>query len=191
MKKLLSILVLGSVLFMSSVAETHAQANIPDYKGYLGALDTLTNAADTTTYEVSITGTKSNITFVVAADKLSGTVAGTYALYGSADGTEWVTAAIASGSITNVTTNQNFVIALTTNSYSKYKLQITNTNGSSAFSQRSYVLWRQSLNGFLMIALCSGMLIPIFRNRFNRTKIGRWFMRKFNRTDTGPFHLST
>lgn len=163
MKELFSITLLSALLLLTMTVQSNAQANIPDYKGYLGALDTVSGALDTTAYVIPITGTKANITFVIVAQKLSGTVAGTYNLYGSADGTTYVTAAVASGAITNVSTSQVLSIALTTNSYSKYKLILQNTNASSAFSQRSYVLYRQSLEGWLGIALCTALFVPMLK----------------------------
>lgn len=139
MKKYLFFLFIGLSFLISNT--TNAQVSVQrSYAGWLGALDTLTNA-DTTTYTVGIAGSKSNITFQTNVLKISGTVAGTIKVYGSADGgTNYVTTALTSVTITDGSVN--YSIPYTVNSYDHYKVQII-TSGTQACSQRTRLLYRE------------------------------------------------
>jgi len=132
MKKLIGII--GVLLMLAFIPQ---QSNAQS--GYLGALDTLTNA-DTTTYTVTVTGTRSIISFGTNVTRISGTVAGTIKLYGSVDGTNYTTHAVDSLALSN--SSVNFLpLKLTSNPYQKYKLTII-TSGTQACSQRTYLIQR-------------------------------------------------
>lgn len=124
------------MLFLGLGMSVNAQQS---YEGYMSAKDTLTNA-QTVTKEVVIAGPKSNITFQVNVIKLTGTVAGTIKVFGSTDGTTYGTTAVTTTNLTDATAN--YLIAYTTNSYKKYKVEIA-TTGTSTASERTYLLYRQ------------------------------------------------
>lgn len=135
MKKLIGII---GVLLMLAMIPQQGQAQ--NYGAYLGALDTLTNA-DTTTYTVTVSGSKSIISFGTNVTRISGTVAGTVKLYGSVDGTNYTTYAVDSLALSN--SSVNFLpLKLTSNPYQKYKLTII-TSGTQVCSQRTYLIYRQ------------------------------------------------
>lgn len=121
---------------------THAQPSTTesngDYAGYLGVKDTLTNA-DTTTYEVSVTGKKHSIAFQCNVIKLTGTVAGKFDVYGSVDGVTYETAVITS--VTKTDATANYVIKLDYNAYAKYKI-LSISSGTNTHSQRVFGRWR-------------------------------------------------
>jgi len=139
MKKLLMIGMLFGVFFIASPGSSNAQTG--DYEGYLGALDTLTNA-DTTTYEVTITGPKHVISFQCNVLKISGTVAGKFDIYGSVDGVNYETA-LAAASVTKTDASANYVISFTSNKYKKYKI-LSISSGTNSHSQRVYLLYRRA-----------------------------------------------
>lgn len=112
-----------------------------DYEGYLGVKDTLTNA-DTTTYEVTITGPKHVISFQCDVTKLTGTVAGKFDIYGSVDGVTYETA-LAATSVTKTDASANYVISFTTNKYKKYKI-LSISSGTNTHAQRVYMLYRRT-----------------------------------------------
>jgi hypothetical protein len=129
MKKLLGLIAVLSMFAVFTPQTSQAQS----HDSYLGALDTLTNA-DTTTYEVTITGNKHCISFQTNVTKISGTVAGTINVYGSVDGTNYITTAIATAiTITDASQVRSFTFS--NNAYKKYKLQII-TSGTQSCSQR-------------------------------------------------------
>ncbi len=118
--------------------QSFAQTN-GDYAGYIKVKDTLTNAqsySDT----VTITGPKHNITFQVNVIKISGTVAGSINVYGSADGVTYGTTALTTTALTDATAN--YLISYTTNAYKKYRI-VRATTGTSAASERVYLLYRK------------------------------------------------
>ena len=130
MKKL--VLIIG-VLFMTFASHSQSKFN-----NYLGVKDTLIDA-DTTTYEVLITGSKSNISFQCNVIKISGTVAGKVDIYGSVDGVTYETAVI--GTATKTDASANYVIAFTTNKYQKYKV-LSIGSGTNHHSQRIYLMYQ-------------------------------------------------
>lgn len=140
MKKLI---LLGAVAFVIAAATPEkavAQTGTGDYAGYLAALDTMNNA-DTATYEVTVTGKKHCVSFEIDITKISGTLGGTLNIYGSVNGTGYLTTPIASEvTITNASQNRGFVF--TSNAYVKYKLVLI-TSGTQSSSHRPYVLYRK------------------------------------------------
>ena len=138
MKKLLGFI---AIVLMLGVLPTTTQAQVQgNYAGYLGALDTLTNA-DANTYTTSaVIGNKHCITFQTKVLKISGTVAGTIKLYGSADGVDYGSAAL--DSLTLADASKVYQISRTYNGYSKYKWVVA-TTGTSSASERSYMLIRE------------------------------------------------
>lgn len=84
MKKIISILLLGLAIMIAAPAESTAQQAA---KGYMGALDTLTDAESVTQTLTPTSGYKGHIQFVVNITKISGTVAGTIKYYGTINGT--------------------------------------------------------------------------------------------------------
>lgn len=124
------------MLFVGLGMTANAQQS---YEGYMAVKDTITNA-DTSRQEVTITGPKANITFQVNVIKLTGTVAGNLKVYGSLDGSTYVTTPLTTTSLTDGTVN--YAVAYTTNSYKKYKVE-TVTTGTSTASVRTYLLYRQ------------------------------------------------
>lgn len=140
MKKILfSLLMAGACLFISPVT-SNAQTGTGDYEGYLGALDTLTNA-DTATYIATVTGPKHNVSFSVNITKLTGTLAGKINLYGSVDGTNYLTTALAT-EITITDASQVRGFSLNYNGYKKYKLVVI-TSGTNTSSHRASIMYRK------------------------------------------------
>lgn len=156
MKKIILFIVVAAVLFLAPTVNAQVQIS-KDFAGYIigtkglvggnvpgsasaGYLDTLVNT-DTTYYTVSIKGAKSNITFQVDALKISGTVAGTIKIFGSANGTTYETA-VATTATTITDASVNYVVSFTSNKYQKYQVQVIGS-GTNNFSNRMYLLYRQ------------------------------------------------
>lgn len=119
---------------------TQAQTGTGDYAGYLAALDTMTNA-DTATYEVTVTGAKASVAFQVNTTKISGTLGGKINIYGSVDGTNYLTTALSSEiTITDASQVRGFVYSY--NAYKKYKIVVI-TSGTQSSSHRVYALYRK------------------------------------------------
>lgn len=134
MKRILIFILSMSMLFVSMDASPQSA-----FQGALGALDTLTNA-DTSTYTVTVSGSKSSVTFQVNVLKISGTIAGFVKLYGSADGTNYTSKAIDSVALENV--SWNYTIPRDYNPYAKYQLKVI-TTGTSSVSNRAWMMWRR------------------------------------------------
>lgn len=113
-------------------------AHSQTFTGYLGVKDTLIDA-DTTQYEVFISGNKSNISFQCNVIKISGTVAGKVDIYGSVDGVTYETAVAAT--VTKTDATANYVISFTTNKYQKYKI-LSISSGTNHHSQRIFLMYR-------------------------------------------------
>ncbi len=107
------------LIFVFLIASLASKAQ-SDYGAYVAALDTLIDA-DTATHVMAISGSKKAISIQVNVLKISGTVAGTLNLYGSVDGTNYITAPIASA-ITVTNASANYAFTLTNNNYRKLKL---------------------------------------------------------------------
>lgn len=128
------ILFLSTLVLMFSLARGQSAVQTA-----LGALDTLTNA-DTTTYTVTVSGAKSTLAFQTNVTKISGTVAGTIKVYGSLDGTNYITTAVTIVTVTDASVN--YGITYTSSPYVKYKVQII-TSGTQSCSQRTWMVWRK------------------------------------------------
>ena len=141
---------LSSVSFAQVQSSKDFSAYVNGTKGLVGTalygnattgyLDTLTNT-DTTYYNVVIKGAKTNITFQVDVLKLTGTVAGTIKVFGSANGTTYETA-VATTATTITDASVNYVVSFTNNKYQKYQVQVIGS-GTNTMSNRLYVLYRQ------------------------------------------------
>lgn len=138
MKKIILSLFIAVAVVSIAPVISHAQSG--DYGGYLGVKDTLTNA-DTTEYEVSITGAKNAISFQCNVIKLTGTVAGKFDIYGSVDGVTYETA-LAANSVTKTDATANYVISFSNNKYKKYKV-LSISSGTNTHSQRVYLMYRK------------------------------------------------
>lgn len=103
------------------------------------ALDSLTNV-DSTTYDIIVNGPKSTVAFQVNTIKISGTIAGFVYVWGSADGTNFATARLATIALNDATYNYSF--AQIGNPYQKYRVRIV-TSGTSVITERAYVLYRR------------------------------------------------
>lgn len=140
MKKFLQIFLFSAILLVGLSKESHAQLPSGNYSGYLGALDTLTNA-DTTTYTVNITGNRHCITFSTKVTKISGTVAGTIKIYGSSDGgVTYLTTPLTTINLTDASANLG--VSYTSNGYDYYKVQLI-SSGTCSLSQRTSLLTRK------------------------------------------------
>lgn len=139
MKSFIAIAAVAVCLFTAS-PKVSAQVTVKNnYASYLATLDTLTNA-DTTTYTVEVKGRKSTVSFSTDITKISGTVAGTIKIYGSVNGTTFLTTELTSLTITNASTNLGVVY--TSNGYQKYKVVLINASGGVC-SQRTYLLYKE------------------------------------------------
>lgn len=138
MKKIIFLLFMAVAMFTLPSVTNKAQAQ--DAEGWFAALDTLTNA-DTTTYTLTVTGAKHNVSFQTNVTKISGTVGGTINVYGSVDGTNFLTTAIATQlTITNGSANYGFTFG--DNRYKKYRIVIINAAGGVC-SQRTWYMYRR------------------------------------------------
>lgn len=130
MKRIIFILCLFSVCFACK-----AQTS----EGWLAALDTLTNA-DSHTDDLSVNGTRHNVSFLSKVLKISGTVAGTVTIYGSVDGTNFGTTALTTINLTDA--SANWQASYSFNGYKKYRI-VTATTGTSSASVRHYYMVRK------------------------------------------------
>lgn len=139
MKKIIFLFCLTLTMFTLPSVTNKAQAQ--DAEGWFAALDTLTNA-DTTTYDLTVTGAKHNVSFQTNVLKISGTVGGTINVYGSVDGTNFLTTAIATQiTITNGSANYGFTFG--DNRYKKYRIVIINATGGVCSQRTRYMYRRQ------------------------------------------------
>lgn len=154
MKKI--ILFISFLIGIASVSMAQVQIS-KDFAGYIigtkglvggnvpgsasaGYLDTLVNT-DTTYYNVIVKGAKTNITFQVDVLKISGTVAGTIKIFGSANGTTYETA-VATTATTITDGSVNYRVSFASNNFQKYQVQVIGS-GTNNFSNRMYLLYRQ------------------------------------------------
>lgn len=112
-----------------------------DYHADITGLDTLTDTeADTSI--LTITGSKSAITFQTNVTKISGTVAGTIVVQGTIDTTasptRWVT--LETDSLSDATAV--YSTTLTANNWKKYRV-IRTGSGTQSSSHRTFVLYRR------------------------------------------------
>ena len=132
-------MLMTSLLFIKPVkAQVQLSRN---YAAYLGVLDTLTNA-DTTTYTVSIVGLKNHLAIQADVTKISGTVSAKMYIYGSINGTTYITTPIDSISTGNTTGLVSYKYTTTSVPYQKLKLQWLST-ATQSLSQRTYLLYRE------------------------------------------------
>ena len=140
MKKLILLGAVAFVMLAITPQKAVAQTGTGDYAGYLAALDTMTNA-DTATYEVTVTGAKASVAFQVNTTKISGTLGGKINIYGSIDGTNYLTSVLATEiTITDASQVRGFVFS--NNAYKKYKIVVI-TSGTQSSSHRVYALYRK------------------------------------------------
>lgn len=133
MKKILFLTVaflIGLLAFTNTNAQSYSSFN-----GKIGD-STFTNVT-TASYSISVTGPKHAVTFVYTVTKTSGTVAGTITLFGSLDGTNYVTLD------TKTLTDANAVLSTSYsyNGYSKYKITIAQS-GTSVTNYKVQALYR-------------------------------------------------
>jgi len=132
MKRVLVFLV--SLFLICTATQSKAQSA----DGWAAALDTLTNA-DSHSDTISVIGQKHCVSFQSNVIKISGTVAGSFSVYGSLDGTKFGTTALTTVSLSDATSN--YLASYSFNGYKKYRI-VTNTTGTSSVSVRHYYLYR-------------------------------------------------
>ncbi|OYW19924.1 MAG: hypothetical protein B7Z54_02590 [Sphingobacteriales bacterium 12-47-4] len=138
MKKIIFLLFLTIGLMGVSAVDNQAKAQ--DAEGWFAALDTMTNA-DTATYDLTVTGAKHSISFQTNILKISGTVGGTINVYGSVDGTNFLTTAIGT-QITIANASGNYGFTFGDNRYKKYRIVVI-TSGTQSCSQRTRYMYRR------------------------------------------------
>lgn len=148
MKKLSLIVAVAFSVMAASTVRTQAQT-LAANQGYLlkaGTVHSTTPPTDTVTNTgvvnqvVSISGYHDVISFQSTITKLSGTGAGTIALYASLDNVGFVALPNQSFSITDVA-SQSFLWQLTPSGYPYYQLRITGS-GTESLKVKSIYTWR-------------------------------------------------
>ncbi|CAL7961476.1 conserved exported hypothetical protein [Gammaproteobacteria bacterium] len=138
-------LIILAMVFIVSLLQTKpvtAQVNISrNYAAFLGVLDTLTNA-DTTTYIVSITGKKAHLAVSADVTKITGTVSAKMYVYGSVNGTTYITTPIDSLVTSDNTGLTTYKYTMSDVPYQKLKFQWRST-ATQSLSQRTYLLYRE------------------------------------------------
>lgn len=105
------------------------------------ALDTVTNAGSNYNY-LTTTATQTNISVQPVITKISGTVAGTYYLQGSLDGTNYKSIVGDSATATNVTTN-TVIWVLDNRNYKYYRIGYTGS-GTMVATMRGYFFYQNN-----------------------------------------------
>ena len=136
------ILIIAAFALTSVIASAQSTVVSPMLSPYSLALDTVTNAG-TNYVTVNTTSAWTDVTIQPVITKVSGTVAGTYYLQGSIDGTNFKSIVGDSVTATNVTTNTKLWV-LSTRSYKYYRVAYTGT-GTMVATLRSY-LFVQNVN---------------------------------------------
>lgn len=133
MKKLFLIAILGLFSFAADAQVTNMVSR------YSNTTDTVANT-DTKYMYVTVTASHENVSIQPVITKVSGTVAGTYFVQGSLDGTNYVSNIVASDSVTatNVTTN-TVVWVLDSKAYKYYRVGYTGSGTMNA-TLKSYFL---------------------------------------------------
>lgn len=138
MKKLL---LLSLVLFIGATLCVNAQ-NTSDFSGLLKTAVTVTNVQTDSTI-VSISGSRSAITFNVQLTKVSGTTAGSIVLmYKTTNlpSEQWVT--LTTTALTDQAGTKGYDFRLPANVAVKYKLLLT-TSGTSVNTYRPFLVYRK------------------------------------------------
>lgn len=133
MKKFILIAILGLFSFAADAQVTNMVSR------YSNTTDTVANT-DTKYMYVTVTASHENVSIQPVITKVSGTVAGTYFVQGSLDGTNYVSNIVASDSVTatNVTTN-TVVWVLDSKAYKYYRVGYTGSGTMNA-TLKSYFL---------------------------------------------------
>lgn len=139
MKKLFIISALFAALLATAPSSADAQMYAPKLlttTSYGNTLDTVVNTAQkvTTPADGLIRNWKTGLVAMVVVTKISGTVAGSLALQGSLNGTDWVTVGSAA-SPSDATANYRFA---TTEKWLYYRISYTGSGTMSA-SFKSYI----------------------------------------------------
>lgn len=127
-------------MVLAVAAFTIAPVKAQDFAGRIKGPTTLTNAATDTAF-VTISGSRSAVTFKYDITKTSGTVAGTIVLQGqlsSVAGEQWTT--IDTYTLTDATFSKWVTFAY--NPGLKYRI-ITTTSGTQVSVHNKYLLYRQ------------------------------------------------
>jgi len=119
MKKFILIAVLGLFSFAASAQVTQMTSR------YSNTTDTVANT-DTKYMYITVTASHENVSIQPVITKVSGTVAGTYFVQGSLDGTNYVSDIVTTDSVTatNVTTNTKIWV-LDSKAYKYYRVGYT------------------------------------------------------------------
>ncbi len=139
MKKLL---VIAAIALGACTANAQSSAvSVSDMKSeYTLNTDTVTNAA-TVYMTVTTTAAWANISVQPIITKISGTVAGTYYLQGSIDGTNYVSIVGDSATATNVTTNT--IVFTADPIYKYYRVGYTGSGTMSAILRSKFRVQNQ------------------------------------------------
>jgi hypothetical protein len=134
MKKFILIAVLGLFTFAASAQVSNMTSQ------YSQTTDTVTNAGTKYMY-ITSSNSQENISVQAVITKTSGTVAGTYFIQGSLDGTNYVSDIVASDSVTatNVTTNTKIWV-LDSKAYKYYRVGYTG-NGTMVATLKGYFFY--------------------------------------------------
>lgn len=133
MKKFILIAILGLFCLTSNAQVTNMTSR------YSNTTDTVSNT-DTKYMYVTVTASHENVSIQPVITKVSGTVAGTYFIQGSLDGTNYVSNIVSTDSVTatNVTTN-TYIWALTSKAYKYYRIGYTGS-GTMSTTLKGYFL---------------------------------------------------
>lgn len=135
MKKLFALLIAAVTIAFVVPAETKAQVSSPVKTTKVSADTT----ADAATVYVTLTAAPDNLVSISAVvTKVSGTVAGTVILQGTADGTNWVTIDGDTLTLANQTTNV-IVWTVTHNSFYSYRIKHTGSGTQRSIPSLVYV----------------------------------------------------
>lgn len=130
----LKMIIVGLMLFagLTSMAQVQAPRT---YNTAISALDTLTNADTTSSVTLTVTGKKSTVAFHADVTKITGTVAGTFTVYGGDASGNW--AILNTQTVTNTAGTVVYFYQVDYAAWTKYKVEVI-TSGTCTASVRRW-----------------------------------------------------